>query len=232
MRTVAAVAVLTALGAACAGPRSRDLVRVAGEGRVLAKPDVATLALGVEALAPQLADALRDADARMRSVLTALDGAKVPRDDVRTIRYDVAMERRYDPKLGRLGEITGYRVAHEVRVAVRGGDPARAGVALQAALGAGANVVHSIAFEKEDASAERARALEAAVASARKKAEAIAHAAGRALGEPIAISEGGRGPVVPVTNVARSMAAEAAPAPVQGGELEFTAQVEVEYPLQ
>ena len=230
MRTVAA-AVLAALTAACAAPRPATVVRVTGEGRAVAKPDVAALALGVEAVAPQLADAVRDADSRMRSVLAALDGAGIPRDDVRTLRYDVGMERRYDPKTGRTGEITGYRVVHELRVAVRGGEPARAGAALQAALGAGANVVHSIAFETEDASTDRARALEAAVAAARSKGEALARAAGRRLGEPTEIAEGGRGPA-PVMRMPKAMAAEGGPAPIEPGELEFTAQVEVEYPLR
>jgi hypothetical protein len=53
-------------------------------------------------------------------------------------------------------------------------DGVLAGQALEAAVAAGANVVHSISFEKEDATAERARALEAAMADARTKGEALA----------------------------------------------------------
>jgi uncharacterized protein YggE len=229
MRSLAVPVLVLGSLAACASPRA--LLRVSGEGRAAAKPDLATLAIGVESLAPALPDAVRDADERLRRVAAALEGARIPAEDVRTTRYDVGMERRFDPQRGGPGEITGYRVVHELRVLVRGGEPARAGAALDAALRAGANLVHSVAFEKADLAPERARALEAALAAARLKAEALARAAGRALGPPSAIAEqSGQGPIVPL-RMARVAAAEAG-TPLQAGELEVTAAVDVEYPLR
>jgi uncharacterized protein YggE len=218
-------------GCAHAGARSGgDELVVVGEGRASASPDVATVSIGIEALAKQLPDALRDADARMRAVVAAVRAAGVPEQDVRTMRYDVALERRFDPQRGGPGELVGYRVVHELRVAVRGGDPARAGVVLDAATRAGANVVHSIAFEKSDPSAEQARALEAALAQARAKAEALARAAGRELGDARTVAERLGGPVVPYGGI--RMAKAEAGMPVQAGELEFRAEVEVRYRLR
>jgi uncharacterized protein YggE len=233
-RTALALAAL--LAAACAHARPADargpsVLRVAGEGRVPARPDLATVALGVEALAKALPDALRDADVRSRAILAALAGAGVAEKDVRTTRYDVQLERRYDPQRGGPGELVGYRVVHELHVAVRGGDPARVGTALDAATRAGANVVHSISFEKEDVTAERARALELGIAAARAKAEAMARAAGRSLGEVVAVSEtAGRGPIVPLRKTMAYAAEQSAP--VQAGELEVAAEVEVEFALR
>jgi uncharacterized protein YggE len=235
-RGAAVTAVL--LAAACAHGPARDgsadpVLRVAGEGRVAARPDLATVALGVEALAKALPDALRDADARSRAIVAALAGAGVAEKDVRTTRYDVQLERRYDPQRGGPGELIGYRVVHELRVAIRGGDPGRVGAALEAATRSGANVVHSISFEKEDVTAERARALELAIAAARAKAEAMARAAGRPLGDVRAVSEGGgRGPIVPLRKTTMMASAAEAGAPVQAGELEVAADVEVEFGLR
>jgi len=206
-------------------------LRVAAEGRVTAEPDIATLSIGAEALAKTLPEATRDADARVRRVVDALHAAGVERRDVRTTRYDVSMERRYDPKLGVPGEVTGYRVVHELRVVVREKDPARVGAALDAALRAGSNLVHSVSFEKEDGTAERARALALAIEGARAKAEVMARAAGVTLGEVREVNEaGGSGPpVVRDMKVAR-FAAEGAP--LQGGDLEFAAAVDVVFAIR
>jgi uncharacterized protein YggE len=216
---------------ACAHVRGggHDSIRVSGEGRAPATPDLATVSLGVDALAPNVGDAAKDADGRMRAVLEAVRAAGVAAKDVRTTRYDVQLEQRYQPNAPPVP--AGYRVTHLLHVVVRGGDPARTGGVLDAALRAGANVVQSISFEKEDVAPERARALEAAVADARARAEALARAAGRTLGEVRSVSEAGTGPIVPLVRARGALAAQAA-APVQAGELEVTAQVEVEFGLR
>jgi uncharacterized protein YggE len=234
-RLGAAALVLLATGCAGAQRAGRPAVtpslRVSGEGRTTAAPDVTVFALGVETTGKDVAGAVAEADRRMRAVSAALTGAGIASRDLRTTRYDVVPERRFDPQRGGPGELVGYRVVHELRVVVRGGDPARAGVALDAAMQGGANLVHSISFEKEDLSPERARALAAAVTAARGKAEALAAAAGRALGEVVAVSEAsGRAPVVPFRKA--MVATEAAGAPLEAGELEVVAEVEVEFALR
>jgi hypothetical protein len=204
---------------------------VTAEGRVSAEPDIAVLSIGVEAVAKALPAATRDADARMRRVVDALKSAGVDPRDVRTTRYDVGMERRFDPKLGTTGEIVGYRVVHELRVVVRDRDPARAGAALEAALGAGANLVHSVSFDKDDSTAERSRALALAIEAARAKAEVMARAAGVTLGAVREVSEaGGSGPPMPYDAKMVRMSAEASP--LQGGDLEFTAAVNVVFDIR
>ena len=213
------------------GHASPPTLRVSAEGRVMAEPDIAVLSVGVEALAKAMADATRDADARMRKVVEALAESGIDRRDVRTTRYDVGMERRFDPKLGTPGEIVGYRVVHELRVVVRQRDPARVGAALEAALRAGANLVHSVSFEKEDATAERSRALALAIEAARAKAEVMADAAGVSLGEIREVNEaGGSGP--PMVRSMKMTTFDAEGAPLQGGDLEFRAAVDVAFAIR
>jgi uncharacterized protein YggE len=63
------------------------------------------------------------------------------------------------------------------------------------------------------------------------KGEALARAAGRARGEVVAVSEvTGRGPVVPLRKA--MVVAESAGPPLQAGELEVAAEVEVEFALR
>jgi uncharacterized protein YggE len=207
---------------------ARRTLRVLGEGYAAAAPDVAVAALGVEALAAALSAATADANERMRRVLDALSASGVARKDVQTSRYDVAVERRPEPRGGPAG-VSGYHVTNEVRVTIR--DLARVGRVLDAAVKAGANASRGLAFRKEDPSAERNRALSAAIAAARTKAEVLARAAGRGLGEVLEISEGG-GPRPVAVQGFRAMAAVSDSVPVEAGELQFSAQVEVVFALE
>lgn len=208
------------------GRRAGRTVRVSGEGRAAARPDVALASFGVEAVSRQLADASREADERMRAILAALAQAGVAGADVQTTRYDVAVERRYDQKSG-AAELVGYRVSTEVRATLR--DLPRVGAVLEAVVRAGGNAIHSLAFQKEDPRAEISRARAAAVAAARVKAEELARAAGAELGPVLEMSEGGGRAPVPMV---RAMAAQADGAPVEPGQLELTVTVEATYALR
>ncbi len=202
-------------------------IRVLGEGRVAAKPDVATVTLGVESLAPRLAAASGRARDDMTRILQVLERAGVRRDDVQTTAFQVSIERRSDSS-GRPAQITGYRVANQARAKVR--DLAKLGAILDEVVSAGANAVQGIAFEKDDPSPERSRARTAAVAAGRAKAEELARAAGVRLGEVVEIRDLAVGPSpVPMEGMlARAMVAEV---PVRPGEIDFTAQVELVYAI-
>ncbi len=211
-------------------PGSPRVLRVSGEGTVRVRPDVAILTAGVEATGPDLARVTRDANARMRKVVAALSEAGIAEKDVQTTRHDVSVERPW--KNDRPGPITGYTVNDEVRVTVRNLE--RLGPALDRVTAAGANALRGLTFEKDDPNPERARALAAAYAAARVKADALAKAAGVTLGDILQVGESGSAPI-PVfgTRMMRSMeAADAAGAAVSPGELELRAQVDVVYAIR
>jgi uncharacterized protein len=211
-----------------APPRWPRAVRVVGEGRAHAVPDVAIVTVGVVATDPSLAKATRDADARARKVQAVVAAAGVAPADFQTSRYDVDIERRADrPDEG--PRVVGYRVVNELRVKVR--DLAALGGLLDRVVAAGANEVQGLQFTKEDTTAEQGRALAAAVRAAHAKADEMARAAGLRLGELVELSEGVRaspGPIVPMR--AMSMAKSSGVA-VQSGEIEVDAQVEAVFAL-
>lgn len=244
LRLAAALGLLAAAGAASAqaaaaaggppggphappGPPPRT-VQVGGEGRVSVAPDVAVFSVGVETLGRTVGAATGEATARMKAVLDALAQAGVPARDVRTTRYDVSVERPW--KDGKPGPITGYRVSNSAEAKVR--DLARLGAVLEKVTAAGSNQVGALQMVRDDPSPQRMQALAQAYADARRKAEALATAAGARLGEPLSIQEAGAVRPMPGPMLMRSAMADAAPVPVAEGELEVSARVEVTFSLR
>lgn len=219
-----AAAVATSQLPAPSAPPSTPLraIHVSGEGRAYAIPDVARVTIGVQARDPaSVARASADASARMKRVLAALEKSGVAAKDVRTVRHDVEVQRSYDR--GTAGTVTGYLVSSQVAVTVR--DLSRLGALLDQVVAAGSNAIEGLSFERGDDSAERARALEAAVADARAKAAVLAKAAGATLGEVLAVDEGGGRPIPFREGLAAARADRAVP--VATGQLEIVATVDL-----
>ncbi len=210
-------------------PRPPRTIAVSGEGKVSVAPDSASFNVGVESSAKTVGAATAEVTARMKAVLDAVARAGVAAKDVRTVRYDVSIERPW--KDGKQQPISGYRVSTAADVTVR--DLPKLGKILDAVTAAGSNQLNSLRMEKLDPKPQQLEALALAYAAAREKAKAIAIAAGTELGEFVMVSEQGVSPrpmMAPM--MARSMAADSAPVPVAEGELEFSARVEVVFAVR
>src|SRR3954468_314107 len=201
-------------------------VHASGEGRGAVAPDVARVAIGVDAQNPSLARANADATARMTKVRAAIEKAGVAAKDVRTTRYAVEVQRSFEKP--NAGAVVGYRVTNQVLVTIR--DLPRIGALLDQVVAAGANDVGALSMDKEDVSADRARALERAVGDARARAAVLAKAAGASLGEALQVNEGGPTPIP--LGVMNMRAAAASDVPVSAGELELVATVDVVFALR
>jgi len=203
---------------------------VIGQGRATAKPDTALATIGVEVVGKSLEEATDRSNARMDALVKALKASGVGDKDIQTVGYSVSPERKYSRDTGP-GEITGYRIVNQVRVKLR--DLKKVGATLDRAIKEGANTLHALSFETDDPTPLRARASAAAIAAARSKAEEMAKAAGVKLGEVLQISEV-IGEPRPMAMMDRPMAASAAgrAVPVEQGELEFTAQLQVIYAIR
>jgi len=205
-------------------PGPRRTITVTGEGEARGKPDIARATVGVDATAVKVGTALQEANTRMDALLAAVRRAGVGDKDIRTTDFSVYFEQDpTPPRAGDSGRSSGrYHVRNAVEITIR--DLARASDVLDAALAAGGNAASGLSFAIGDPAPLRARAREDAVADARKRAEALARAAGVALGPVLSISEGtgaGPRPMAP-----RMMAMSAGP-PVEAGELAESAQVEI-----
>ncbi len=219
--TTATTATSTQAGAAA------GTVTASGMGTAQAAPDTAEMSFGVTTMASDAKSALDDASAVAEQIASAVKKQGVAAEDIQT--RDVSV---YPQTLDQDGKqvISGYQASLSVQVKVR--DIAKLGEVISAANAAGANSISGPAFTIADPAPVRAKAIDEAVADARKSAEAMAKAAGKSVGEVLSMSSGDVGLVsVPMYGGGGDMA-EAAKVPIEPGQLDVTANVVVVFELK
>jgi len=239
-------------------PRSEG-VTVVGEAVRRVAPDTLELLVEINAGAPTAAQALRDNQARTAQVTQAVATLGVQQADVQTISHNIynlyspmmAVPPAYGPpQIGQAGfgqagfgqaafgqvgfpdvQFGSYQVRNTVRLQVK--DTTRAGEIVDAVSRAGGTIVGGFSFKASDEAAARRAALEAAGRDAKAKAEALATATGKRVGDPVTISE-----EIVATNGAYMALRSAVPfafgagAPPVIGELEYYARVSANFKLQ
>lgn len=208
-----------------AGGASAQLegITVNGVGTVESVPDEAQMSFGVQTEASTSREALARNSEQMERVLAALRSAGVADEDVQT--QDVSVWPKYDTT-GQAGQ--GYTARNSVTVTIHELD--RAGAVIDAATRAGANEVSGPMLSSSGREKLEAQALEAAVDNARKKAEALAKAAGVGLGRVTAIVEGGGTPGPVMLEAGRASADKAVP--IQPGQEEVQATVTITFSIE
>lgn len=188
-----------------------------GQGEAKIAPDRASLLVNVQTRGVTAAAAAAENAAKSRAVLDALAKLGLPREQLGTEGYSVSPELRYD-KDGGSPKVTGYVVTNTVHAETHRVE--QAGAMIDAALGAGANLINSLSFYASSIDVPRREAIGAAVASARADAEAMARAAGGTLGSLLEMStQGATVPPRPMYDMAmaRGKVAQAEPTPINPG---------------
>jgi len=179
-------------------------ITVLGTGSANVTPDRASFAFGTVSQARTASAALATSSQAATRLVNALREAGVARADIQTSEVSLS------PRMNENGEeIVGYTATNTVSANIR--KLADAGDVIDAAVGAGANQVYGPNLLSSDQDAAYRNALKAAVAEARSKAETLAGAAGKTLGQITAISEVGGGPQ---------------PLPIAGGDKASATQIE------
>jgi uncharacterized protein YggE len=185
-------------------------VTVIGEAVRRVAPETAEFLIEVSSTGPTAAQAIRDNQAKSLQISQAIAPAGVQPSDVEVISMKV--QNFYAPlmpslpayggqqQIGYVGfpsyaagqaqpemQFGSYVATRTLRVNVR--DPGRVGDAADAAARTGATILGGFRLRPTDEAAARRTALEAAGKDARMKAEVLATASGRQIGDPIAISE-------------------------------------------
>lgn len=203
--------------------REPRTISVSGTGTAPAMPDVMRIEVGVAVVEENVSVAMDRATASMNAVVDALVDAGIARADLATSTLSVHPQRRSgDEPL-----ISGYEVTNMLVVTVR--DLDSAGPMLTAAADAGGDDlrVHSVVLVVDDASAPLVAARDAAFADARERAEQYARLAGAELGPVLEVSEGGTG----AGPIPRMVGLAAASMPVEAGDLQMSASVNVVFEL-
>lgn len=223
---VLVVAALAGIGrpeaAESAGEAAREGITVNGVGRVSTVPDEAEFSLGVATEGTTARRALAANSERMRALIGALKAAGVADRDIQT--RDVSVGSDWDAD----GRSDDFVASNTVSVLIR--DLDRAGSVLDAATRAGATNVYGPSLTRANRDDLEAKALEDALANARKRAEALAAAAGVRLGAVTAISE--TGAAIPGPMEFRALDAAATAPPIEKGTQEIQATVSVTFAIE
>ena len=192
-------------------------------GEARAKPDRATIMIGVQTRAATAAQAASENATKQEAVLAALRRLGLTNDQLSTIEYNVHPEMRYSER--EEPRVIGYTVQNTIRADITRIE--QIGAVLDAALGAGANTINSLTFNTSNIEEVRRQAIARAMENARSDAEVLARAAGGSLGRLLEAST----VEISIPLMRRSMArmemaqAAAEPTPIQPGEQQVTASV-------
>jgi uncharacterized protein YggE len=228
-------------------------VTVMGEASRNAAPEVVDVTLDVHAAGPTAAQALRENALKLMQIGQALTAAGVPQNEIESRAGTVyPLHNPSNPLLGAAGgllpaglgpyapvappefaAIGGYHVVSYLKLSVR--DLSRLGDIVDSATRAGANLNAGFLFRLRDEPALRRALLEAAGRDARAKAETLAGALGRQLGDAASATEDVTsyylGTPFPAMGGGMNQGAMGGPR-FSPGELSFHARVNVTYRWQ
>lgn len=217
--------------------QGNTLLSVSAEGKTSRRPDMATFSAGVASTGKTAGEAMAANAADMNRVVAALKKAGIADKDIQTSNLSLnpiyADNSRTPPDAygQQLPRIIGYSANNNVTVKQR--NVAEFGKVIDTLVAAGANQVNGPSFEVDDSDAATDEARIEAMKKARARAELYARAAGLRVVRIVSISEGGGyTPPMPVM-YARAAAADmgGGPTPVQAGQVELSAGVNVLFEL-
>ncbi len=229
-------------------------IAVVGEAVRRTAPESAEFVIEITTSGQTAAQALKEHQAKTSQIAQAVSPLGVQRGDLQTISMNVSSV--FGPALPALppfvvpqippGGFSGfaapaqmqpdiqfgaYQARSFIRVSAR--DAARAGEVADTLVKSGATLAGGLSYRAADEAGARKGALEAAGRDARAKAEALAAAAGKQLGDPISISE----EIVASNGVYSALRAQIPWAfgpdtPASAGELEYYARVTASFRFQ
>lgn len=204
-------------------------VSVTGVGITKARPDTASISIGVVSEGETARVALDKNTAAMSRVTVEMKGQKIEPEDIQTTNFSVRPKFQHF-KDGKPPAIIGYRVVNSVRITVR--DLKMLGTILDQAVSLGSNQINSIQFFIAEPAALENQARVKAMKNAQEKAKLYATAAKAELGKVLTISEQfiSRPPRPHLQMAMR--ASVAAPVPVEPGEQKIQIQINVVWELK
>jgi uncharacterized protein YggE len=213
------------VGAQAAPPAGPPSITVTAEGTASARPDQATITIGVQAVRPTAAEALAEANRQTEALLAKLDELGIPRPTIQTTGISLFPVQSPPTQPGGEGQVTGYRAGNHVTVVIT--DLGRVGAILDGVVAAGANQISGVHFGLQNDSALRTQAMQQAVQKARPQADAIAAGLGFKAGDVLEVRDE---PVFAVP-VGQAVDSRGAAVPIEPGQLTARVRVQVTFAL-
>jgi uncharacterized protein YggE len=209
-------------------PVTPPSVSVTGTGKITVKPTIARINFGVFTHKDTASTAQTENDAIMSKITVALKAAGIKEEDIQTTGYSLQPRYVWDKDTEK-SVLDGYDMNHTISVVVRAIKDAGKTVSLIADNGA--NTVSGVSFDVDDATLEQTKlaALDLAMASARKRADVVAKAAGKTIlsVQTVNVNENTYTPYPMYKS--DTAVGNSAPAPVEAGTLDVLISVSVIY---
>ncbi|CAM5625354.1 SIMPL domain-containing protein [Sphingobium scionense] len=199
---------------------------------VEAAPDVATIGTGVQTKAQTAAQAMKDNAVKMDGLIIALAKAGIAKADIQTSGINLNAQYDYSNRDGQPSgpRFLGYEASNQLSVKVR--DVKKVGALLDTLVQAGATNINGPSFSIEDSSPLQAQARATALKTAKAQADFYAQAAGYRSARLVSISESSSGGNAPMPMMAARFKADAAPTPVEPGQVSASISLTVQYALE
>ena len=208
------------------------LMSVSGSVTKYVSPDKVDITLSVSTLDKSAQKSQSDNATTSDAVRAALSAAGVSSSQIKTVSYSENEEFAWND-MTKKSDSTGFRTINQIQVTLT--DVTMAGKVVDAAVGAGANSVSSIAFGLSDAKELQVRetALQEASQTAKAKADSIAQGLGVSVGKVHTINESSfyYAPNYKSYDMTASAGSVAAPTPISAGNVEVDASVSVNFEI-
>lgn len=241
--------------------QNQNQIVVSGDGKVYAKPDIATISFGVTAKAATVDAVTKNNTNKMNAVIDAIKKLGVAAKDIKTTNYNLtpvynqkiilptpvplsspdsgsvssgsAIAMPYFPAT-KGSVLTGYSLEQEITVKIR--DFAKIGNIITSATSNGANIADSLQFTIDNPDQYKNQAEASAITAAKANAAALAKASGIQLGKLINVQVNNYYyPMAYSTNSLKMGAgvADSAPTPtIQPGQQEIDETVNLTYQVK
>ena len=201
-----------------------------GDAIVRVKPDAAVVGVGAVVQGSTAAQAQDLLAQRIDALLQKAKALGIADADTKTAIYRIDPQYAYEQ--GKAPRLTGFQGTQQLVLTLHGTDGV--GRALDTLVQGDNATTATVTFTLFDPKAVQATARAQAIGDARSKAEAMAKAAGVALGKVVSVSDIGLAPTVDTTTysqLVKSAAPAALPPQLPTGELQVTVRVQVQFEI-
>ncbi|KAB7649081.1 DUF541 domain-containing protein [Polymorphobacter fuscus] len=212
-------------------PPAATTLSLTVEGRTNRAPDMAEVSGGVVTTAATAAAAMAENATRMNAVVSAVRKAGLADRDIQTSGINLQPQYKYENNQPPV--LTGYQATNTVNLRIR--KIADTGKLLDTLVSVGANQINGPTFRVENSDAALDEARQAAVKTARARAELYAKATGMQIKRLLTLTESpsfDQGPRPMMMKMARDSEAAAPPTPVEPGEVALTINVTTVFELE
>jgi len=204
-----------------------DIFQVTGEGKVVAKPDMAEVTVGVEKTGGSIKDLQNEVNKTVNNLVADLKKLGIEERYIKTTSYNV--HPNHDWSSGRQ-RITGYTVFTQLQIKTKNLD--KINEVIDTATAGGLNQVYglSLTINEEKRKELEKEARQQAVKEAKTKSEELARVSGIKLGKIINVTESLATPWLPQNLAMEKLAVGGGtPTEIQPGESEIRVTLTLSY---